>query len=292
MRHPSAFVADCHLIDEPTRELELGTHLGQPLTSGFSCTNAERAQVQAVIGRAVTVAKLRRAVGTAVAQAQRDARAASRALRARPRSVRTSRIFPSIFNVPPTFVPSRRPGYASWPDLGRQRPVDAGDAGRPGVARKHPLSPAGRVRTARTDRRGLLVRRCAAAPAHVPADLRRGAGAGLNPLGSAQRVLVVGRGHNSSPSGGVDEGPVVPTIRRGDQTLRRAWSQILLPAVWDASRSTTTGATSDLRWCERFPGESTLPGGCRPGARAKSARETDNCGGRHEIRTQFSVPAR
>ena len=137
MRHPSAFVADCHLIDEPTRELELGTHLGQPLTSGFSCTNAERAQVQAVIGRAVTVAELRRAVGTAVAQAQRDARAASRALRARPRSVRTSRIFPSIFNVPPTFVPSRRPGYASWPDLGRQRPVDAGDAGRPGVARKH-----------------------------------------------------------------------------------------------------------------------------------------------------------
>ena len=51
MRHPSAFVADCHLIDEPTRELELGTYLGQPLTSGFSCTNAERAQVQAVIAR-------------------------------------------------------------------------------------------------------------------------------------------------------------------------------------------------------------------------------------------------
>ena len=118
MRHPSAFAADCHLTDDPTRELELGTHLAQPLKSGFSCTNAERAQVQAVLGRVVTVAELRRAVGTAVAQAQRDAMTASRALRARPRSVRTSRIFRSIFNVPPTFVPAWRPGNASWRDLG------------------------------------------------------------------------------------------------------------------------------------------------------------------------------
>jgi hypothetical protein len=75
MRHPSVFAADCHLIDAPTRELELGTHLAQPLTSGFSCTNAERAQVRTVLGRAVTVAELRRGVGTAVAQAQRDAMA-------------------------------------------------------------------------------------------------------------------------------------------------------------------------------------------------------------------------
>ncbi len=118
MRHPSAFAADCHLTDDPSHELELGTHRAQPLKMGFSCTNAERAQVQAVLGRAVTVAELRRAVGTAVAQAQRDAMAASRALRARPRSVRTSRIFRSIFNVPPTFVPAWRPGNASWPDLG------------------------------------------------------------------------------------------------------------------------------------------------------------------------------
>jgi hypothetical protein len=118
MRHPSAFAADCHLTDDSTRELELGTHLAQPLTSGFSCTNAERAQVRTVLGRAVTVAELRRAVGTAVVQAQHDARAASRALRARPRSVRTSRIFRSIFNVPPTFVPAWRPRNASWPDLG------------------------------------------------------------------------------------------------------------------------------------------------------------------------------
>jgi hypothetical protein len=118
MRHPSAFAADCHLTGDPSRELELGTHRAQPLKSGFSCTNAERAQVQAVLGRAVTVAELRRAVGTAVAQAQHDAMAASRALRARPRSVRTSRIFRSIFNVPPTFVPAWRPRNASWPDLG------------------------------------------------------------------------------------------------------------------------------------------------------------------------------
>jgi hypothetical protein len=118
MRHPSAFVADCHLTDGPTRELELGTHLAQPLTSGFSCTKAERVQVQAVLGHMVTAAELRRAVGTAVAQAQRDAMTASRALRARPRSVRTSRIFRSIFNVPPTFVPAWHPGNASWRDLG------------------------------------------------------------------------------------------------------------------------------------------------------------------------------
>ena len=118
MRHPSAFAADCHLTDDPTRELELETHLTQPLMNGFSCTNAERAQVETVLGRVVTVAELRRAVGTAVAQAQRDAMAASRALRARPRSVRTSRIFRSIFNVPPTFVPAWRPRNASWPDLG------------------------------------------------------------------------------------------------------------------------------------------------------------------------------
>ena len=118
MRHPSAFAADCHLTDDPARELELGTHRVQPLKSGFSCTNAERAQVQTVLGRVVTEAELRHAVGTAVAQAQRDARVASRALRVRPRSVRTSRIFRSIFNVPLTFVPAWRPGNASWLDLG------------------------------------------------------------------------------------------------------------------------------------------------------------------------------
>ena len=44
MRHPSVFAADCHLTDDPTRELELGTHRAQPLKSGFSCTNAERAR--------------------------------------------------------------------------------------------------------------------------------------------------------------------------------------------------------------------------------------------------------
>lgn len=75
MRRPSAFAAGCHLTDDPIRELEVGTHRAQPLKSGFSCTNAERTQVRTVLGRAVRVAELRRAVGTAVAQAQRDAMA-------------------------------------------------------------------------------------------------------------------------------------------------------------------------------------------------------------------------
>jgi hypothetical protein len=84
----------------------------------FSCTDAERSQVRAVVGRPVTSLQLRTAVRTAIAQAVREARASARALRARPRTAHTTQAFRSVFNVPPTFTPSWRPANASWRDHG------------------------------------------------------------------------------------------------------------------------------------------------------------------------------
>jgi hypothetical protein len=84
----------------------------------FSCSAAERTRVQTVVGRTVTVAQLRSAVLSAIAQSTREARATARALRARPRSAHTTATFRGVFNVPPTFVPAWRPAGASWRDLG------------------------------------------------------------------------------------------------------------------------------------------------------------------------------
>jgi hypothetical protein len=78
----------------------------------------ELAQVSRIVGRAVTPAEARRAVGDAIGLARRDAATVGRALRRHPRSAGTTRAFRSVFNVPPTFVPDWRPANAGWRDLG------------------------------------------------------------------------------------------------------------------------------------------------------------------------------
>ncbi|MGZ8633012.1 MAG: hypothetical protein ACXWZZ_04035 [Solirubrobacteraceae bacterium] len=84
----------------------------------LSCSDPERARVAAVVGRPVSAAEIRTAVEAAATRGAREGRATARALRATPRTAPTSRLFESIFNVPPAFVPPWRPANASWRDLG------------------------------------------------------------------------------------------------------------------------------------------------------------------------------
>lgn len=118
MRRGSEAPVGYELLAEPELEWEQELERQLSPTREFSCTNAERVHVQGVVGRPVTHAELRRAVTSAVVQAQGEARAAASALRTRPRSTRTSQVFRDVFNVPPTFVPAWRPADASWRDLG------------------------------------------------------------------------------------------------------------------------------------------------------------------------------
>jgi hypothetical protein len=114
--------AGYELLVEP--EFELETEWEEELerqlspTRLLSCSPPERARVAAVVGRPVSAGEVRRAVGGAVAQATREARATARLLRMRPRSARTTQVFRAVFNVPPTFVPRWRPANATWRDLG------------------------------------------------------------------------------------------------------------------------------------------------------------------------------
>jgi hypothetical protein len=84
----------------------------------LSCSDPERARVAAVLGRPVSAAEIRAAVHAAATRGAREGRATARALRATPRTARTSQLFQSVFSVPPTFVPAWRPANASWRDLG------------------------------------------------------------------------------------------------------------------------------------------------------------------------------
>ncbi len=96
----------------------------------FSCTDAERTHVAGVLGRPISAAQARAAVGGAMTKARRDASTVVRALRTHPRSSRTTRIFRSVFNVPPTFVPDWRPANASWRDLGELVAIRVENAAR------------------------------------------------------------------------------------------------------------------------------------------------------------------
>jgi hypothetical protein len=86
----------------------------------FTCSPADRAAIAAsgVVGRPVSEAQLRGALRSAITQATTEARATARALRTRPRAAETTRVFRSVFNVPPTFVPQWRTARSSWRDLG------------------------------------------------------------------------------------------------------------------------------------------------------------------------------
>jgi hypothetical protein len=100
-------------------ELELELELEQMLspTRLFTCSAANRASIAAVTGP-ITQAQILAAVRSAVNQGAREARATAAALRTRPRAPRTTQIFRSIFNVPPTFVPNWRTANSTWRDLG------------------------------------------------------------------------------------------------------------------------------------------------------------------------------
>lgn len=106
----------CHLRGGPTRMDEFEAELSP--TRLFSCTAPELARVSHTVGRTVTAAEARRAVSDAMGLARREATAVATALRAHRRSSRTTRIFRSVFNVPPTFVPNWRPANATWRDIG------------------------------------------------------------------------------------------------------------------------------------------------------------------------------
>ena len=106
----------CHRQRGPVRMDESEAELSP--TRLFSCTAPELARVTAAVGRNVTAAEARRAVGGAMSLARREATAVARALRAPVRSSATTRAFRSVFNVPPTFVPNWRPANATWRDLG------------------------------------------------------------------------------------------------------------------------------------------------------------------------------
>jgi hypothetical protein len=103
-------------LEAEATELELEQMLSP--TRLFSCSAAQRASVRGIVGRPVTNAQLRAVVRAATDQAAREGRATARALRARPRSSPTTRLFRRVFNVPPTFVPAWRPAGSSWRDLG------------------------------------------------------------------------------------------------------------------------------------------------------------------------------
>jgi hypothetical protein len=84
----------------------------------FTCSAAERAKVEGVLGTSTTVAALRKGVDRAAARAVNNARRTAAALRARPRGARINRLFRAAFGVPATTVPSWRPKSATWSDLG------------------------------------------------------------------------------------------------------------------------------------------------------------------------------
>ena len=130
MPRGSAFTVDTEQLAQPQLELEQEFELPGLESEGaaeleyllsptrlFSCAAPDQARIRAVVGPA-TPAQLRSAIGAAVAQATREAWGTARALRSRPRSPRATRIFRSVFNVPPTFVPPWRPAGSSWLDLG------------------------------------------------------------------------------------------------------------------------------------------------------------------------------
>jgi hypothetical protein len=83
----------------------------------FTCSAADRAAIVRIVGP-ITDAQVRSVVRAAITQATREARATARALRTRPRAPETTRIFGSVFNVPPTFVPAWRTANSTWRDLG------------------------------------------------------------------------------------------------------------------------------------------------------------------------------
>jgi peptidoglycan hydrolase-like protein with peptidoglycan-binding domain len=88
----------------------------------FTCSNAERAQIRAFLGRpTVTVPALRAAVEAAGGRAVSLATRAANALDRSRRNDKTRRVFCEAFGVPPEFVPPWRAtlhGVVRWRDLG------------------------------------------------------------------------------------------------------------------------------------------------------------------------------
>ena len=98
--------------------------IGSPLAAPaarvrfFTCSSAERRQVERVAGRSVTEAELKTAVQAAAERAVEWTSKAAQALQQSPRVERTRQLFFEAFATNPETVPGWRPAGASWNDLG------------------------------------------------------------------------------------------------------------------------------------------------------------------------------
>jgi hypothetical protein len=94
----------------------VGTRVGS-----FTCSNAERSQVETFLGMSIPVATLRAAVESAAARAVSLATRAADALDRSRRTATTRQVFCEAFGVTPEFVPPWRAtlrGVVRWRDLG------------------------------------------------------------------------------------------------------------------------------------------------------------------------------
>lgn len=84
----------------------------------FTCSNAERSQIENLLQMSVSTETLRSEVNTLAGTAVSWALSAARALERSPRSNQTKQLFREAFGTSPEFVPSwRLPSY-SWKDRG------------------------------------------------------------------------------------------------------------------------------------------------------------------------------
>src|SRR5260221_14712554 len=89
----------------------------QRKVSFFACNNADRSNVEGVIGFSAPVETLRSAADTASARPASWISTAVSALRVSPRSAATSTFFHQAFGANPEWVPPWKPPGASWVDL-------------------------------------------------------------------------------------------------------------------------------------------------------------------------------
>ncbi len=106
---------------------EAGSRLGQPRapaagTSGpvalFSCSEAGRKKIEAIVGRTVSEDDLRKAIHGAIDKAASLAAKAIGNLRSATRSSTTRELLLEVFGTFPEAVPTWRAASAEWTDLG------------------------------------------------------------------------------------------------------------------------------------------------------------------------------
>lgn len=84
----------------------------------FTCSNAQKVQIENFLKMSIPVEALRSAVDSAAGIAVASAHKAARSLETVPRPKKTRDLFCQAFGVMPEFVPPWRPARARWKDLG------------------------------------------------------------------------------------------------------------------------------------------------------------------------------